>query len=193
MNDVSNAYFEWLCSLISNGCPVARSAYKFDKLLLFLHNTDFRYSIPRDGNRYEDGINMRYRFSREKHIPYSQVKADIGDKHCSMLEMMVALAARCEEQIMSNIEYGDRTGVWFWSMVENLGLIEMNDRYFVEDFCQHVIDRFLDRKYQANGVGGLFRVDVVDENLYFVDLTNYEIWCQAMWYLNSILEGEAHD
>ena len=61
MNDVSNAYFEWLCSLVGNGYPTSRSAY--NKLLSFLYDYNFRYSIPRDGNRYEDGVNMRYQFS----------------------------------------------------------------------------------------------------------------------------------
>lgn len=184
MNDVSNAYFEWLCSLIGS---TSRSAYF--KLLQFLHDTDFRYSISRDGNRYEDGINLRYQFSKASGYSQSMVASELGGKACSVLEMMVALAARCEDQIMSNSDFGDRTGIWFWAMVESLGLKGMTNRYFNKQHCQVVIDRFLDREYQPNGVGGLFHVDVIDENLHFVDLRNYEIWYQAMCYLNSVLEG----
>ena len=90
---------------------------------------------------------------------------------------------------MANSDFGDRSGVWFWAMVESLGLKGMTDRKFDLQYCKMVIERFLDRSYGANGEGGLFHVDVVDENLHFVDLRNYEIWYQAMWYLNSVLEG----
>lgn len=187
MNDVSNAYFEWLCSLVDNGYSTSRSAY--NKLLSFLYDCDFRYSIPRDGNRYEDGINMRYQFSKASGYSQAQIASELDNKPCSVLEMMVALAVRCEDQIMSNSDFGDRSGVWFWAMVESLGLKDMTDRRFDLQYCSMVIENFLDRKYAPNGQGGLFHIEVFDENLHFVDLRNYEIWYQAMWYLNSILEG----
>lgn len=189
MNDVSNAYFEWLCSLIKHGCPAPRSAM-YRKLLIFLHDVDFRYSIPRDGNRYGDGLDLRYQFSKVQNISYGVVTEALDGKECSVLEMMIALAARCENQIMANSDFGDRTGVWFWYMVDSLGLTDMTNKKYDKNYCYFVIERFLDREYSADGEGGLFRLQVVDENLHFLDLRNYEIWCQAMWYLNSVLEGE---
>ncbi len=189
MNDVSNAYFEWLCGLIRHGCPAPRStAYK--KLLIFLHDTSFRYSIPRDGNRYDDGLNLRYQFSKADNIPYAMVTEELGGKACSVLEMMIALSARCENQIMADSDFGDRTGVWFWNMVDSLGLTDMTNKNYDEGYCRFVVERFLDREYSADGEGGLFRMHVVDENMQALDLRNYEIWYQATWYLNSVLEGE---
>ena len=43
---------------------------------------------------------------------------------CSVLEMMIALSMRCEEQIMDDPDIGNRTGQWFWDMIDNLGLGE---------------------------------------------------------------------
>ena len=48
-------YFNWLMSLaIGNRYSKAT----FDKLLIRLSNTPFRYSIERDCNRAEDGIDL---------------------------------------------------------------------------------------------------------------------------------------
>jgi hypothetical protein len=146
--------------------------------------------MDRDGNRFEDGIDMRYRFGKTIN-PASQrvVALELDNKPCSMLEMMVGLSCRCEEQIMSNSSYGNRTAEWFWNMVESLGLMWATDNKFDAMKCSRVIDRFLNREYEPTGRGGLFSVEVVDDDGNIVDLTKQEIWYQAMWYLNSVLEG----
>ena len=46
--DMKREYFEWLIHFI--GCKSHR------ELLYFLFSVDFTYSIPTDGNRYEDGV-----------------------------------------------------------------------------------------------------------------------------------------
>jgi hypothetical protein len=46
----------------------------------------------------------------------------------------------------------------------------------------YVLDRFLDRDYEPDGRGGLFRVKHTDEDLRFV-----EIWYQMNWYLDELL------
>lgn len=98
--------------------------------------------------------------------------------------MMVALAVRLEEHIMTDDDYGDRTGVWFWEMVENLGLIEMTDTNCVEGYIRDVIQRFLNHDYSINGKGGLFTVKYCDQ-----DLRYSEIWYQACWYLDDLIKG----
>ena len=99
--------------------------------------------------------------------------------------MMIALAFRVEEQITDNYIYGNRTGQWFWSMIISLGLNKMNDQNFDPAYCERVIDRFLERDYAANGKGGLFTISEPVR-----DMRDVDIWCQFMWYLNEILEGE---
>ena len=186
MNDILNNYFEWLCGLVNTH---NHQSSRYKKLLLFLHDTSFRYSIARDGNRYEDGIDMRYQYGVESGTSQRLIALALDGKPCSMLEMMVALACRCEQQIMSNADFGNRTGEWFWEMVQSLGLEEMTNRYFYERFCEETINRFLNRDYSPDGRGGLFTIDLDRMGLYSVDLRNCEIWYQATWYLNQVLGG----
>ena len=105
---------------------------------------------------------------------------DALDGPCTMLEMMVALAIKCEE-IMDDASIGDRTGQWFWGMIHSLGLSSMSDRVFDRDYVDDVIARFLDRDYEPDGRGGLFTVRHCSH-----DLRTVEIWYQLSWYLDSI-------
>jgi hypothetical protein len=150
------------------------------KLLGFLFDREFTYTLSMDENRADDGIDLRYRFLFETKNDSPALRKALDDRPCSVLEMMVALALRCEEHIMSDSSIGNRTGHWFWSMVQNLGLSSMYDSIFDYSSARHVIMRFLNRDYQPNGAGGLFRIS--DER---VDLRDMEIWYQMMWYLGS--------
>lgn len=178
---LNNEYFEWLYGLV---CDTRRpKSLSYRKLLMHLHNTEFRYVIQRDRNRASDGIDLRYRFAleREHKYPTDQVM-NILDGPCSVLEMMIALAIRCEETIMDDASIGDRTSQWFWGMVNNLGLGAMLDNRFERGEFDRIVNRFLDREYSPDGRGGLFRLRNCDR-----DLRTVEIWYQLCWYLDSIV------
>lgn len=176
-NTIINEYFEWLFDLVCKQRYSTQVSYR--KLLTRLHSTDFRYSILRDQNRADDGAGLRYRFAIEQ--GYDDSIVDILDGPCSVLEMMIALAIHCEEHIMDDPVYGDRSGQWFWGMIVSLGLGSMIDRNYDRRYVDEVITRFLDREYQPNGRGGLFTIKDCDR-----DLRTVEIWYQLCWYLNSI-------
>lgn len=176
-DQIINDYFEWLWNFTK-----CRGHSQNRKIITLLHNVEFRYSIPMDANREEDGIDLRYRFITEVGIPknYQEVYAYL-DGPCSVLEMMIALAIRCEESIMDDPDIGDRTSEWFWLMMKNLGLDYMSDRKFDRDIAEEKISIFLDRRYKRNGEGGLF---VVNGRR---DLRKVEIWYQMCWYLDTIM------
>lgn len=176
-DSIVNKYFDWLCSLVYDRSKSRKLAHR--KLLMYLHNTEFRYSIPNDGNRAADGIGLRSRFADECEIPEAE---SYLDGPCSVLEMMIALAVRCEVHIMNDPDIGDRTGQWFWDMVSNLGLGSMTDGRFDKEFVTDKVARFLDREYERNGEGGLFKLEHCQH-----DLRDVEIWYQMCWYLDSIL------
>ena len=176
---INNDYFNWILSLITGENYPDPSLYL--KLLARLYDTQFIYTINKDENRADDGIYLRYRFSNEKNIQEFITKSLLDNKPCSVLEMMVALALRCEENIMIDDDEGMQIGRWFWGMIENLGLIDMLDSNFNKDHVDDVIQRFLRREYKSNGEGGLFTVKGSR------DLRKAEIWYQLCWYLDTIL------
>lgn len=173
---ITNEYFNWLSDLVCGRRFSSRDSFR--RLLIFLHNTDFTYSIPRDENRAVDGIDLRWQFASER--GFSSVPACLSGP-CSVLEMMIALVIRCEETIMDDPELGNRTGQWFWNMVVNLGLGSMSDDRFDEIIVRRVVHRFLDREYEPDGRGGLFWIRDCER-----DLRTMEIWHQMCWYLDSI-------
>lgn len=175
---LNNRYFKWLSNIV---CGKRYSKFvSYNKLLTRLHNTNFRYVDPKDANRFEDGLNLRYRFClRTDNLDHLDLVMQGRD--CTVLEMMVALAMRIEEQIMDDPDLGDRTGQWFWQMIVSLGLGSMSDDMFDRDYVEEKIDIFLNREYEPNGKGGLFTINRCTD-----DLRDVEIWYQMCWYLNSI-------
>ena len=176
-DDVNNEYFEWLYELVGGIKQPKQISYK--KLLMYLHNTVFRYSILNDENRADEGLYLRYRFAHD-YLRDSSAERDIQGP-CSVLEMMVALALHCEENIMDDPYIGNRTGQWFWCMVTNMGLGSMTDSRFDKGYVKDIVERFLDREYEPNGKGGLFVIEHCD-----YDLRTVEIWHQLCWYLAGI-------
>ena len=169
-NNVTIDYFDWMYNL------VCRNRYSknisFKKVFSYLNDTKFTYSIRMDLNRAKDGTELRRRYANEFKI------ANIYDRicgPCSVLEMMIALAIRCEETIMDDENFGDRTDQWFWDMMKNLGLGHMDDDEFDEEYVSDVITRFLNRDYEPDGRGGLFFVRNCD-----IDLRDVEIWIQML-------------
>lgn len=173
---INDEYFEFLLELIDAKRFSRRVSYR--KLLMRLHDTEFTWFVPYDDNRADDGVQLRRRFAL--------IRDDISISNyitgpCSVLEMMVALAVRCEETIMDDALMGNRTGQWFWGMIHNLGLSPMSDSKFDKRTVDEIVQRFLNREYEPNGKGGLFTV-----KRYERDMRTVEIWCQLNWYLDSI-------
>lgn len=177
-NRIQNDYFKWLYDYVCKGRAHEKTSY--EKLFMSLHQIEFIFSIQNDINRARDGVDLRYRFGMyydEDNVNYIM---EILDGPCSVLEMMVALAIRCEETIMDDPRYGDRTGQWFWNMMFSLGICHMTDEIFDRQMVEDKIYKFLDRDYAPDGKGGLFYIKNSDD-----DLRDVEIWTQLCWYLDN--------
>ena len=177
INKIYDEYFNWLYHLICNDKYYNKVTY--NKLLYFLDSVDFIPNLLMDDNRRVDGLDFRYRYGYDYGYSEEEIDEIFCKKNCSMLEMMIALAHKVEEQITSNFMYGDRTGQWFWGMVVNLGLGKMNDSNFDKRYCEDRIEAFMRNQYASDGQGGLFRVTNPPE-----DMRKTDIWCQFMWYLS---------
>lgn len=175
VDEIINGYFNWIYDAMCKKRYPESISYR--KLFTQLHDTEFIYTMRNDASRADDGLSLRYRFA------YFNPEFDDAERYivgpCSVLEMMYALAIRCEE-FMDNTAYGDRTGQWFWSMIVSLGLGSMDDAHYDRDYVDRALERFMYREYEPNGKGGLFTIYDCDS-----DLRDVEIWWQLCWYLNS--------
>lgn len=181
LDSLNNEYFDWLVEIVCKNRFSKQISYK--RLLMQLHSISFKGVglFKRDRNRVQDGINLRYRFADELYTMHSRFVLNYLSGPCSVLEMMVALAMKCEETIMDNPEYGDRTGQWFWQMISSMGLSHMTDDIYNKEAVDFAVNRMLNREYAPNGEGGLFTIRGFDG-----DLREVDIWTQLCWYLDSV-------
>lgn len=178
-DEVRNDYFSWLYDIV---CENRITPISYKKLLMYLHNTEFRCVLSRDMNRAGYGEALRYRFAlMQPHEDLIEAVQDCLDEPCSVLEMMIALALQMETIMEDPEHYGDRTTQWFWGMIVNMGLGGMNDDRYHRPTVEMAVDRMLDRTYDQDGRGGLFTVERCHR-----DLRNVEIWQQMLWYTNTI-------
>lgn len=174
---IRDKYFEWLVNIVTQ--DRFDKNISFNKLFTQLHDTQFTYSLPLDRNRAYDGRDLRYRFTSEYGCPDRML--DDLPRICSVLEMMIALSVRCEEAIMGDPMYGDRTAQWFWLMVGNLGLAGCYDSNYDAAYVTGVLTDFLTRNYGPDGKGGLFHVRDCE-----FDMSRVEIWHQLLRYLDTV-------
>lgn len=173
---MNKKYYRWLIGKVSDKY---HSQY-YNKLFEALYEREFTWTIARDENRAIDGRHLRKRYAEERHI-YDSDKLYSMDGPCSVLEMMVALSMRCEEDIMGDPQLGDRSGDWFWDMIINLKLYSNDDNNFDPDYVSERLDILLNRDYEPNGDGGLFKFEKPK-----TDMRTVEIWFQLLSYLNTI-------
>lgn len=181
--NLNELYFKWICSMVF---PDENFRNKYSNVLYLLHNTPFEYILALDENRKMDGIDLRYHFSCACKIPHDVICINSNINQCSMLEMMVALAKRCEDDVMSDLSYGDRTAQWFLMMFYNLGLNNYDDESWdVNTYYEvkNIIKKCMFREYESNGSnGGLF----ITSNSHY-DLRNMQLWDQMCLCMNELI------
>lgn len=156
MDLLESEYLKWLKKLIEQ-----RESGKYSALLNWLYEQDFYSRLPNDDNRGADGELLREEYGIQL------------DRPCSMLEMLIALANRIN-YFLQDLGEGPKTKAYFWELIRNLEL-EPDD----QEHNHLVIVRFLERKYERNGKGGLFPL-----RHYTKDQRGVEIWYQMMSYFN---------
>ena len=171
---IRRRYFLWLCDLVGVGEP----GHNCKEFAWVLFHKEFTWFVPNDDNRLEDGKKLREEFIDKTLIDGWECL----DGPCSIFEMLIALSRRIEF-MLRDPAIPDRTDQWFWMMIHNLGLNIFNDTTFNIDEKIYnndlILNKFLERTYMDNGLGGLFPLNRPHANQRRV-----EIWYQLMAYLD---------
>lgn len=151
--DASTRYLPWI------GRMVRGQDHQF--LLETMGNVEFRWVVTEDERRESDGRNVRRLFCEEKGL---EAEAMVESLPASFLEVVLSLALEMDGLVA---ERPDKMPVgvwtWFWEMMANVGLDRFDDISCQEmgyrtarDRIERTCERVMDRRYAANGRGGLF-------------------------------------
>lgn len=175
-------YFCWLCEMVCVDGRYADEAYWV--LAKTLWNTDFIWALERDKNRIEDGLYLRDIYAHEG-------GTDGYDGPCTVLEVLVALADRIDT-MLDEVDGENRVAMYFWEMIENLGLGSFTDEYFIggesgydlildhdeKDPIDHILEQWMYREFEYDGYGSPFPLKDAKE-----DQRAIELWYQANAYI----------
>lgn len=175
---LDDLYLTWLYSQVAD-VEETNSRNTHWKVFNHLFRVPFEWVVSNDDNREEDGKALRNQFITQCDI--EDIEINWLQLECSMLEMLVALAER------SSFEAPGTTADWFWIFLKNLKLNFSDYAYnkSIEREVDVILQRFVQRTYQPNGVGGLFPL----KNAQY-DQRDVELWYQLSAYL---LESEYAD
>ena len=182
---IRSDYYDWLVDLTNNWCVLYSGRGDYYHLMEYLFDRQFVWEMMMDGNRAQDGVETRFQYVEQTdEYDYRDVYLYLTHP-CNVLEMMAALARRCEDHIMGDPSQRDNSARWFWEMICSMHLDKMTDDRFDEAYVDEVVTDMIDRNYAKNGDGGLFTIHDNSKDMRYVD-----IWCQLNWYLNEVVEDE---
>lgn len=169
-----NSYYEWLMRFLEDDIHDVRA---YNNLLNQLFMTPFMVVLERDESRAVEGCELRRDFAEDIGESRRILADELG--FCSILEMMIALSIRSENEILADPLYPPNYSRMFWIMISNLGLENMTDDMYDEYEVQYILDVLVYRHYEKNGIGGLFTTN--DPNK---DFRSLNIWGQLCSYIN---------
>lgn len=172
-------YFQWLGDRVSLGVP-GNSFFSLGKIL---HEIPFRWTVPNDDNRQEDGLALRQEYAQEHQEP----SGIFFDGAVSVLEVLVALAIRIDSEIVGRPGYDD-SGRWFREMLRNLDLEDYDDLSIHTDSrakedIKDIIETWLSRRFKRNGEGSPFPIRESQR-----DMRSVELWYQMQLYIGENYE-----
>lgn len=169
---LDDLYLIWLYDQVGNVKARSRTRTYWD-LFLQLYKIEFVWFIPNDDNRAEDGLCLREQFLEDHGYDIFEVNPHWMGEPCSFLEMLVALSRRL------SFEAEGEPRVWFWHLIENLGLENCTDRSkYDQGKVEDIVNTVIWRTYDSDGHRGLFPMRHTRR-----DQRDVEIWYQLNEYL----------
>lgn len=179
LTDMWTEYRKWLVWKVKLNTAWSK---KHSKLLDILHNTKFRWIIDFDKNRADDGTYQRYYFFDSLKLHSAAFEND----ECMVLEMLVALAIRMNNEYVADTTYGaeDHPDKLFIDFIANLGLVDYTNDEIKRDKnsianIQNKLDTWMNREFDYDGRGSIFWLSRPRR-----DQRNIEIWSQMNDYIH---------
>lgn len=173
IGSMEDAYCDYLINLVEGG----------DHILLLnkLFYEPFVWFVENDSARCDDGIKVRSKFA-EADENYNKTHIEMFGG-CNVLEVIIGLAYRMAS-MTAEIGKDECMVCWFWELLDNVGLEQFSDDYYLEeggdDEVDFILEVILKRDYEPNGEGGLFPLRNAKDG----DLAEVELWYQMTAYLN---------
>jgi len=165
-------YLEWLYRRVAD----PEQGLTFWNVMRVLYSTEFVWVVPNDENRIADARDLREEFIDSSRIRLRKADRNWIELGCSMLELMVGLAERLKYQAEKGKAY-----YWFWVLMVNIGLSELDDSRFdreTEEHVRDVLEMVIQRYYEPDGHGGFFPLEHPQQ-----DQREVELWYQLSEYV----------
>jgi len=149
MDDYTDSYFDWLCEIIN------LKYEEYEILIRELYSIEYTWVRPLDEDRAEDGLILRNSYYNN-----TRFGGTLDDKPCSVLEVLISLA-QSMNFILDDDDRGDRTRIWFWEMISNLGLdkytnVQIESSYGQLNQIRDICDVWMQRRFRYDGFGSPF-------------------------------------
>jgi hypothetical protein len=174
---IQDIYFKWLVREVCGGV-LGRPLYPYTNVCAYMHQIRFKDDVPNDDNRSAEGVSLRDEFlaNMGRHLMPTPMWRKFLEKDCTLLEMLVGMARRCNFQV-------DTLSVqeWFYKFLENLRLSEFEDQEFMSTDRIKIskkLNPFNNRTYSPSGAGSIFPLKHPH-----TDMRKLELWYQMSAYI----------
>lgn len=141
--EITDDYYMWLLDKVD---ALHGDRANYSLLMQLLYSTKYEYAFVMDSNRAKSGENLRSIFALEE----GYYLEDVHQGPCSVLEMLIALA----DNMAFDTE--DTVSRWFWEMLDNLGISNMDDNHYDEEYILSRLFIWMNRQFEPDGTGSIF-------------------------------------
>lgn len=151
--DDPDDYFVWLCANV-------QATERYTELLMELYFTEFTVLMELDDSRVVEGLMLREEFYN---LDRTADWVMFMNAPCTVLEALIAMARRLDD-LTTDENCGDRTRVWFWDMIGNLGLKQFSNSAYeqypdVQNTVFDILKVWMDREFESDGKGSPFPLE----------------------------------
>ena len=161
-------YGEWLYQAKAN---VSDRNLLYWRLMQKLHSLPFEVVNPMDMNRVDDGLYLREEWG---------YREDLFDgMTCSVLEVLVALAVRIDEEYLSTSRIRHPEKIFMQLLQNLLDLDRCLSNNFDEKYVEERVATWVHREFEPDGTGSIFPLKNPKE-----DQRTIEIWSQMLEWIS---------